>query len=69
VVVAVTRSVRAAARGAAGAQAALQRTYADADARIGPESFQRPDLRSPEVRRAAAQHGIELDRWLARQGL
>ena len=67
-VVTVTRSVRAAARDAAGAQAALQRTYADADARIAPESFQRPDLRSPEVRRAAARHGIDLDRWLARQG-
>ena len=68
-VVTVSRSVRAAARDAAGAQAALQRTYADADARISPESFQRPDLRSPEVRRAAARHGIDLDRWLARQGL
>jgi hypothetical protein len=68
-VVTVTRSVRAAAREAAGAQARLQRTYADADARIAPESFQRPDLRSPEVRRAAARHGIDLDRWLARQGL
>ena len=68
-VVTVSRSVRAAARDAAGAQAALQRTFADADARIAPESFQRPDLRSPEVRRAAARHGIDLDRWLARRGL
>ena len=68
-VVTVTRSVRATARDAAGAQAELQRTYADADARIAPESFQQPDLRSPEVRRAAARHGIDLDQWLARQGL
>ena len=68
-VVTVTRSVRAAARDAAGDQAALQRTYADADSRIAPESFQRPDLRSPAIRRAAERHGIDLDRWLAQRGL
>ena len=68
-VVTVSRAVVASAREAADAQAALQRTYAGADAAIEPERFVRPDLRSPDVRRAAKQHGIDLDRWLARQGL
>ena len=68
-VVTVTRAVRAASRDAAGDQATLQRTYADADSRISPETFQRPDLRSPAMRRAAERHGIDLDRWLARRGL
>jgi lysophospholipase L1-like esterase len=68
-VVTVSRSVLAAARDAAGGQGALQRMYAGADARIAPESFQRPDLRSPELRRAAARHDIDLDRWRARQGV
>ena len=50
-VVTVTRSVRGRGRRRADGQAELQRTYADADARIAPESFQRPDLRLAEVPR------------------
>ena len=64
-VVTVSRSVLAEARDAADAQAALQRTYAATDAAIEPERFARPDLRSPDVRRAAEQHGVDL-RPLAR---
>jgi lysophospholipase L1-like esterase len=68
-VVTATRSVIHAAARAAGDQAALQRTYASADASIRPEVFAAPDLHSPAVRRAAERHGINLDRWLARRGL
>ena len=46
--------------------AATQRQYAEADARITPESFQRPDLTTPEARAAARRAGIDLDRWLSR---
>ena len=46
-VVTVTRSVRAAARDAAGAQAELQRTYADADAGIRPSRSSGPTCAPP----------------------
>jgi len=66
-VVRVGTSVIRAARTAVDQQAALQRTYAAADAGIRPHSFRAPDLRSRAVRAAAERHGIDLDRWLARQ--
>jgi lysophospholipase L1-like esterase len=54
------------AAASAKAQAALQRTYADADRRIDPERFRAPDLRSGRVTAAAKAHGIDLDRWIRR---
>jgi len=45
--------------------AARQRQYAGLDASIEPETFHAPDLTSPEMRRAAREHGIHLHRWLA----
>ncbi|NPD04569.1 SGNH/GDSL hydrolase family protein [Nocardioides sp. zg-1308] len=63
---AVTGRVRAASDASAADQAALQRQYAAADRRIEPERFVRPDLTTPEARRAARRAGIDLDRFLAR---
>ena len=63
----ITSRTLADARAAAGRYAAQQRRYADLDASIEPETFRAPDLTSPAVRRAARAHGIDLDRWLARQ--
>jgi lysophospholipase L1-like esterase len=68
-VVTATKAVLRSASAAASAQAKLQRTYARDDASIEPEGFAAPDLRSPAVRRAAERHGIDLDRWLTKQGL
>ena len=56
--------LRAAAAGA-DEQAALQRTYAAADAAITPESFRAPTTAVLRSRARAA--GVDLDRWLARQ--
>jgi lysophospholipase L1-like esterase len=67
--VTVGRAVLRAAKASAGDQTALQRTYAGADRAIRPDSVRAPDLRSPQVRRAAERHGIDLDRWLERRGL
>lgn len=58
-----------AARRSASALAARQRTYAAADASITPERFRAPRVHSRAFREAARQAGIDLDRWLARQGL
>jgi lysophospholipase L1-like esterase len=65
---AVTVTARLVADSAASGdeQAALQRTYADADAQIEPETFVAPDLTTPEARRAARRHGIDIDRFIAR---
>jgi lysophospholipase L1-like esterase len=65
-VTATVATLRAAAS-AADEQAARQQAYADLDAAIEPATFAAPDLRSPAVRRAARAHGLDLDRWLARQ--
>ncbi|MFC5176361.1 SGNH/GDSL hydrolase family protein [Nocardioides taihuensis] len=61
----VTRAVVRAAAAAGDEQAAWQRTYADADAAITPETFRAP---TPAVLRERARAtGFDLDRWLARQ--
>jgi len=60
------RAVFRAARASAAEQAALQRTYADADRRIEPERFRVPNLHSKRVKAAARAHGIDLARWLRR---
>jgi hypothetical protein len=54
------------AAASAGELAAQQREYAALDASIEPDTFRAPDLTSPAIRRAAREHGIDLDRWLAR---
>ena len=64
----VTPAVLRAAAASADELAAQQRRYADADRAIAPETFRAPDLRSPAARQAAREHGIDLDRWLARHG-
>jgi hypothetical protein len=61
----VTRAVVRAAAAAGDEQAALQRTYADADAAITPETFRAPTL--AVLRERARATGFDLDRWLARQ--
>jgi lysophospholipase L1-like esterase len=63
---AVTAEVQAASDASAGDQAALQAQYADADRSIEPERFVRPDLTTPEARRAARRAGIDLDRFIER---
>ena len=57
-------AVLQAARAQGGEIAASQRKYAAQDRRIEPKLFQLPDLRSPEVRAAAREHGIDLERWI-----
>lgn len=66
--VTVSAATLRAARADGDRQAALQRTYAAADASIEPETFRAPDLTSPEARAAARRAGIDLDRWLAANG-
>jgi len=51
----------------AGELAARQRTFAEVDASIEPETFRPPDVTSPRARALARAHGVDLDRWLARQ--
>jgi pyruvate/2-oxoglutarate dehydrogenase complex dihydrolipoamide acyltransferase (E2) component len=62
----VTPAVLRKATASAEALAAQQREYAAADASIAPESFRVPNLHSPEARRAAREHGIHINRWIAR---
>ena len=62
----ITRQTLADARANADELAAQQRQYADVDAAIRPESFRVPDLTTPAARRAAREHGINIERWLAR---
>ena len=64
--VTVTTQLVAASAASGDEQAALQRQYADADRSIEPETFVAPDLTTPEARRAARRHGIDIDRFLAR---
>jgi lysophospholipase L1-like esterase len=64
----VTPAVLRAAVASGDELAAQQRQYADADNTIVPETFRAPDLHSPAARQAAREHGIDLDRWLARHG-
>jgi lysophospholipase L1-like esterase len=61
----VTRAVLRAAAASGDEQAALQRTYAAADAAITPESFLAPT--TAVLRERAHATGFDLDRWLARQ--
>ena len=56
-----------AARVPAAEIAASQRQYAAQDASIQPLEFRLPDLSSPAFRAAARRHGIDVQRWLARQ--
>jgi lysophospholipase L1-like esterase len=63
---AVTGKVEASADASASAQAAKQRAYASYDRTIAPERFVRPDLTTPEVRKAARKAGVDLDRFIAR---
>lgn len=65
----VTAKVRSAALASADRLAATQRQYAEADRTIEPKDFRIPDMHSKEARVAARKAGINLDRWLARQGL
>ncbi len=66
--VTVTRAVVAAAAARSDELAAQQRAYADVDASIEPETFVAPDVTSPQARALARSHGVDLDRWWARQG-
>ena len=63
---AVSPAIIEAARASGAELAATQRRYAEADARISPESFRRPDLTTPAAHAAARRAGIDLDRWLGR---
>ena len=62
---AATPAVLQEARAQGAELAAQQRQYAALDRSIEPELFQAPDLHSPQVRKAARQHGINLDHWIA----
>ncbi|MDP2772264.1 MAG: SGNH/GDSL hydrolase family protein, partial [Nocardioides sp.] len=46
--------------------ASSQRQYAATDAAIEPAEFRLPDLTTKASRVAARRHGIDLERWLAR---
>ena len=63
----VTAATRRAAAASGDELAARQRQYAALDSAIEPAEFRIPDLRSPQMRKAAREAGINLDRWLARQ--
>ncbi len=65
--VTASRSTYRAAAEQADALAAQQRQYAAQDASIEPEQFVAPDVTAPGMRRLARQHGVDYDRWLARQ--
>jgi lysophospholipase L1-like esterase len=65
--VTATRVTVAAALDQADELAAQQRRYAAQDASIEPEEFVAPDVTGPGMRRLARQHGVDYDRWLARQ--
>ena len=62
----VTASTLRAAAANSDELAAQQREYAALDASIEPAEFRAPDLTSPQMRKAARQAGIDLDRWLVR---
>ncbi len=62
-----TRSTYRVAAEQADVLAAQQRQYASQDASIKPEQFVAPDVMAPRMRRLARQHGVNYDRWLARQ--
>ena len=64
--VTVTAAVVSASAASGDEQAALQQQYAAADRSIEPETFRAPDLTTPEARRAARRHGVDIDRFLAR---
>ena len=66
--VTATRSTLRLAREQADAVAAQQRQYAAQDAAIEPEEFAAPDLTAPGMRRLAREHGVDYDRWIAREG-
>ena len=61
----ITAAVLETARSSAAALAAQQRQYAALDRTIEPDLFQAPDLNSPRVRKAAREHGINLEHWIA----
>jgi hypothetical protein len=65
--VTATRAVVAAAAARSDELAAQQRAYADQDVSIEPETFVVPDVTSPRARALARSHGVDLDRWRARQ--
>ena len=65
--VTASRAVVAAAAARAEELAARQRAYADLDAGIEPETVTAPDVTSRRARVLARAHGVDLDRWLARQ--
>ncbi|WP_432478065.1 SGNH/GDSL hydrolase family protein [Nocardioides sp. GXQ0305] len=66
---AVTATPRLLATAAAQADelAAQQRTYAARDRAIEPTTVRVPDVTSAKARALAREHGVDLDRWLARQ--
>jgi lysophospholipase L1-like esterase len=65
--VAATPATVTAAADRADELAARQRQYAAQDATIRPQEFVAPDITAPGMRRLARQHGVDYDRWLARQ--
>ena len=65
--VTVTRATFAAANGQAAALTVQQRQYAEQDSAITPQEFVAPDVTAPGMRRLARQHGVDYERWLARQ--
>ena len=62
-----TRATVAAAAAQSDELAAQQRAYAGADAAIEPEVVRGFDATSTRARSLAQSHGVDLDRWLARQ--
>jgi len=65
--VTVTRSTVAAAAAQSDELAAQQRAYAEVDASIEPEVVRAFDPTSSRARSLARSHGVDLDRWWARQ--
>lgn len=59
--VTVTATTTKRADAGAAAQATRQRTYAAQDRTIEPKTVRAPDLDTPQVRRAAARAGVDLD--------
>ena len=65
--VTASRAVVGAAAARADELAAQQRAYSDIDASVEPDPVIAPDVTSPRARALARAHGVDLDRWLARQ--
>jgi lysophospholipase L1-like esterase len=63
----VTTRTRRSAASLADDLAAQQRAYAELDAGIESPEFRAPDVTAPGMRARARRHGVNYQRWLARQ--